>query len=344
MKAFLRAIDYHLPEGRLDNVRLAALHPDWTPEKIEGKTGFVNRAIAAPGECSSDLAVAAAQKLFASAGVGPGEIDFLLLCTQTPDYLLPTTACLVQHRLGLPTTCGALDFNLGCSGFVYGLSLAKGLIETGQAVNVLLITAETYSHLLHEGDRSVRALFGDGAAATLISGVEAEADQIGPFVFGTDGAGAPNLIVPAGGLRKAAVIDAPVIEDAGGNRRTENNLFMNGPEIFNFTLKVVPMSVGSLLEKSKLGPDDIDLWVVHQANRFMLDHLRRKLGIPPEKFPFLLSECGNTVSSTIPIALRMLQVQGRIPAGARLGLLGFGVGYSWAGVTVRWPAPSPKTA
>jgi 3-oxoacyl-[acyl-carrier-protein] synthase-3 len=344
MKAYIRAIDYHLPAGRLDNTSLAALHPDWPPEKIEAKTGFVSRAVAAPGECSSDLAVAAARNLFASAGINPGEIDFLLLCTQTPDYLLPTTACLVQHRLGLPTTCGALDFNLGCSGFVYGLSLAKGLIETGQARHVLLITAETYTHLLHEGDKSVRALFGDGAAATLVSGRPAESDLIGPFVFGTDGAGAPNLIVPAGGLRKPALPDARVIEDTGGNRRTENNLFMNGPEIFNFTLKVVPLSVSSLLAKANLTPDEIDLWVVHQANRFMLDHLRRKLGISPEKFPFLLSECGNTVSSTIPIALRMLQTQGRMPPGGRLGLLGFGVGYSWAGVTVRWPESGATSA
>lgn len=336
MKAFLKAVEYHLPAGRLDNEQLAHEFPDWTPDKIESKTGITHRAVAAAEECSSDLAVAAAQKLFATGVCAPADIDFLLLCTQSPDYFLPTTACLVQHRLGLPTNCGALDFNLGCSGFVYGLSLAKGLIETGQARNVLLITAETYSKFIHPGDKSVRALFGDAAAATLISAKESEVDLIGPFVFGTDGSGANNLIVPTGGTRRAYNPAAPVTEDAGGNRRTENNLFMNGPEIFNFTLRVIPPMASDLIARAGLKAENVDHWVFHQANRFMLEHLRKKLGVPPEKFPILMSHCGNTVSSTIPIALNELQKQGKLAAGQTLALVGFGVGYSWAGAMARW--------
>jgi 3-oxoacyl-[acyl-carrier-protein] synthase-3 len=242
----------------------------------------------------------------------------------------------VQDRLELPTTCGALDFNLGCSGFVCGLSLAKGLVETGQARNILLVTAETYSKFIHPGDKSVRTLFGDAAAVALISGMDSAGDLIGPFVFGTDGSGAKNLIVPTGGTRRAFIPDAAVTEDAGGNRRTENNLFMNGPEIFNFTLRVVPPTVKQLLERAGRKMEEVDYWVFHQANRFMLEHLRKKLGVPPEKFPILMSHCGNTVSSTIPIALCQLQAQGRLAGGQTLALVGFGVGYSWAGAMVRW--------
>ena len=336
MKAFIKAVEYHLPAGRLDNEKLAQEFTGWTAEKIEAKTGIASRAVAGPDECSSDLAVAAAQKLFASRACQPADIDYLLLCTQSPDYFLPSTACLVQNRLGLPTTCGALDFNLGCSGFVCGLSLAKGLIETGQARNVLLVTAETYSKFIHPGDKSVRTLFGDAAAATLVSAKESDVDLIGPFVFGTDGSGANNLIVPTGGTRRAYNPAAPETEDSAGNRRTENNLFMNGPEIFNFTLRVVPPMASDLIARAGLKAEDVDLWVFHQANRFMLEHLRKKLGVPTEKFPVLMSHCGNTVSSTIPIALSELQKQGRLASGQTLALVGFGVGYSWAGGMVRW--------
>lgn len=336
MKAFIKAVEYHLPAGRLDNEKLAQEFADWTADKIEAKTGITSRAVAGPDECSSDLAVAAAQKLFTSGVCPPADIDYLLLCTQSPDYFLPSTACLVQNRLGLPTTCGALDFNLGCSGFVCGLSLAKGLIETGQARNILLITAETYSKFIHPGDKSVRTLFGDAAAATLVSAKESDVDLIGPFVFGTDGSGANNLIVPTGGIRRAYNPAAPAVEDSAGNCRTENNLFMNGPEIFNFTLRVVPPMAGDLIARAGLKAENVDFWVFHQANRFMLEHLRKKLVVPPEKFPILMSHCGNTVSSTIPIALSELQKQGKLAAGQTLALVGFGVGYSWAGAMVRW--------
>lgn len=336
MKAFIKAVEYHLPEGILDNDQLAREFSEWTAEKIEAKTGIQCRHIAGAGECASDLAVAAAEKLFAAGACQPGDIDYVLLCTQSPDYTLPTTACLLQQRLGLPTSCGALDFNLGCSGYVYGLGVAKGLIETGQARNVLLITAETYSKFIHPGDKSVRTLFGDAAAATLVSAIETEVESIGPFVYGTDGSGARNLIVPAGGGRQPFDPAAPVREDADGNRRTDNNLFMDGAEIFNFTLQVVPQTVDQLLGRAGLKMEDVDLWVFHQANRFMLEHLRRKIGVPAERFPIKMAGCGNTVSSTIPIALHDLAVEGELVPGKVIALIGFGVGYSWAGTILRW--------
>lgn len=331
MSATIRAVEYYLPENILGNEELCRQFTDWTPEKVESKTGIRERRIAADDEFSSDLAVKAAQKLFDSGICGPRDIDYLLLCTQSPDYFLPTTACILQDRLGIPTTSGALDFNLGCSGYVYGLGLAKGLIETGQARNVLLITAETYSKFMHSDDRGVRSIFGDAAASTLVSAADGDEPGIGPFVFGTDGSGAPNLIVPAGGLRKRSTG-----EWKPGSVVAEEALFMDGPEIFNFTLKIVPQSVKELLARSNKKLEDIDLFVFHQANKYMLDHLRKKLGVPEEKFYVLMNHCGNTVSSTIPIALKHAMEEGRLQRGQTAMLVGFGVGYSWASTLVRW--------
>ncbi len=334
--ASLRAIEYHLPDRMLSTAELAAEFPGWSVGKIDAKTGIACRHIAGLGECASDLAAAAAQKLFASGACGPADIDYVLLCTQSPDHFLPTTACLLQDRLGIPTTAGALDFNLGCSGFVYGLGLGEGLISSGQASRVLLLTAETYSKFLNPRDRSVRTIFGDAAAATLLTATESPTPRLGPFVYGTDGAGGPNLMVPAGGMRcPHSEATAQEAEDDQGNVRAADNLFMNGPEIFNFTLTVVPDSVNRLLEKAGLSLDQVDLFVFHQANRYMLDHLRKRLRIPPEKFILAMSDCGNTVSSTIPIALKHAAANGQLAKDSLVMLVGFGVGYSWGAAMLR---------
>lgn len=319
MHAVVRAIEYHLPERVLTNDQLAREFPDFPSAKIEAKTGIRERRLAGPDECASDLAVAAAQRLFAT-GLSPRDVDYLLFCTQSPDYPLPTTACLLQQRLGIPTTAGALDFNLGCSGYIYGLSLAKGLIESGQVRNVLLLTAETYSKYLEPSDRGVRTIFGDGAAATWIAAAPTGEAAIGPFVFGTDGGGECNLIVRNGGARQAGRVAT---------------LYMNGGEIFTFTLRAVPKAVAQLLERTRLTLADVDRFVFHQANQYMLEHLRQKLGIAPEKFIIEMRDCGNTVSSTIPIALKRALDAGTVRPGHRVMLVGFGVGYSWGALMLR---------
>jgi 3-oxoacyl-[acyl-carrier-protein] synthase III len=336
VKAAIADIEYYLPETVLTNEHLATAFPEWPAEKIESKLGIRERRIAGPEECASDMGVAAAQALFAKSRLQPADVDFVLFCTQSPDYFLPTTACIVQQRLGIPQTAGALDFNLGCSGFVYGLGLAKGLVETGQAKTVLLITAETYSKFIHPEDKSVRTVFGDGAAATIVRAVESDAAYIGPIVYGTDGRGANNLIVPTGGARRATETNPDLIGDEGGSRRTINSLYMNGAEIFDFTLKIVPVCVGTLLQRAGTSLEAIDLFVFHQANRFVLDHLRKKMRIPTERFYVSMSCSGNTVSSTIPIALKNAHSDGRLVPGMTVALVGFGVGYSWAAAIVRW--------
>lgn len=333
--ACIAAIEYYLPATALSNEELARDFPEWSVDKIYQKTGIATRPVVSGTECSSDLAVAAARKLFASGVVSESEIDYVILCTQSPDYFLPATACLVQEALSLPTSCGAIDVNQGCSGYIYSLGLAKGLIESQQASKVLVITAETYSKFIHPKDKSVRTLFGDAAAATLVVAKEQAAPAMHSFVYGTDGAGAENLIVPAGGARRAVDAEALVErEDESGNVRTDANLYMNGPEIFAFTLRAVPALISAVLSKANLAAEEIDVFVPHQANKFMLDTLVRKSGFPDSKMLRAYEEVGNTVSCTIPIALKMAAEDGRLKPGQRLLLAGFGVGYSWGGCVI----------
>jgi 3-oxoacyl-[acyl-carrier-protein] synthase-3 len=337
MQAAIRAIEYRLPETVISTDQLATEFPDGDVPKIDAMTGIHLRPVAGPEECASDLAVEAARKLFASGVCQPDQVDYLLLCTQTPDHFLPATACLLQHRLGLPRDAGALDFNLGCSGYIYGLGLAQGLIESGQARHVLLLTADTLSKFVHPRDKSARSLFGDAAAATLLVGVDEPAPRLGPFVYGTDGRGAGNLIVPTGGLRRPRTPESAVPSpDASGNLRSQDNLFMDGAEIFNFTLRVVPETIQRLLACAGRSRDDVDLYIFHQANRYILEHLRKRLKIPAEKFLVKMDHCGNTVSSSIPIVLQHAQADGLLRPGALAMLVGFGVGYSWGGALVRW--------
>jgi 3-oxoacyl-[acyl-carrier-protein] synthase-3 len=331
MSARIGAIEYFLPNKIVSNVDIETEFGDWSAEKIEEKTGIRNRHVALNTETSLDLAYEAAKKIFQN--YPKEKIDFLLLCTQSPDYFLPTSACILQDKLGLRTDIGALDFNLGCSGFIYGLALAKGLIESQTANNVLLLTAETYTKMIHPKDRGNRTIFGDGAAATIVE--RSGEDQIYKFVLGTDGQGYKNLIVPNGAFRTKYDPHAIAETDDNGNTRTENHLFMNGPEIFNFTIKSVPRLVSSILEKNNTNLNSVDYVIFHQANKFMIEYLRKKIKIPAEKFYLNMKETGNTVSSTIPIALKDCLEQRILKPDDKVLLAGFGVGYSWGGTMIR---------
>lgn len=331
----------HLPETVLGNEELAALYPAWSAEKILDKTGIRERRIAAEGETAADLAFHAARQLFAQEKVAAADVDFVILCTQAPDYVLPTTACTLQHRLGIPTSAGALDVNLGCSGYVYCLSLAKGLIESGAACCVLVLTADTYSKLIHPLDKSVRTLFGDAATATAVVAAERDAPAIGPFVFGTDGGGAQHLVVPASGFRRPRDASTAVeARDESDNVRSAEHLYMNGAEVMAFTLREVPRTIDALLRKAGVDASAVDHFVMHQANRFMLEALRKKLKLAPERLPICMEDVGNTVSSTIPLALLSMRRQGLLESPKRLMLVGFGVGLSWAACLLSITSPS----
>lgn len=327
MDAYIRAISYYLPERILTNEELAQEFPEWDVDKVYNKVGVRRRHLAAAGETAGDLAEKAARNLFEEYGVAPSEVDFLLLCTQSPDHFLPSTACILQDRLGIPTSAGAFDYNLGCSGCIYGMAMAKGLIAAGLATNVLLLTAETYTKYLHPSDKSNKTIFGDGAAACLISKEKGLA-EIGDFVLGTDGSGAANLMLRTGAARQREKTGRSVMDD-DGHANYEDYLYMNGSAIFNFTLETVPSLMKSLLSKSGLEKEDVGYYVFHQANKYMLSTIRKVCGLPADKFYVDLEETGNTVSSTILIGLKECLGGGKIVPGMKVMVCGFGVGLSY---------------
>jgi 3-oxoacyl-[acyl-carrier-protein] synthase III len=320
MGSYIHSIEYYLPEGVLDNKTLAEEFPEWSAEKIFEKIGILNRHIVSKNETALDLGYHAAEKVLKD--FDKSLIDFVIMCTQSPDYYLPTGACILQDKLGLRKDAGAFDFNLGCSGYIYGLALAKSLINSKIALSVLLIMSETYSKHIHKSDKSNRSIFGDGSAASLI--LSSDEEKIHEFVLGTDGSGRDNLIVRKGGMRNMKIVN---------NEHINDFLYMNGPEIYNFTLDVVPGLVNDVLLKHHLSIEQIDFCIFHQANKFMLEYLRKKIKIDPAKFYINMLETGNTVSATIPIALKDCLEKRIVRPGDKVLLVGFGVGYSW-GATI----------
>ncbi|MBL8892160.1 MAG: ketoacyl-ACP synthase III [Planctomycetaceae bacterium] len=320
--AALGPIAIHYPELIETNEFLAAANPSWDMELIGEKTGIYKRHIAAPSETASDLGVAAAEKLFAEHQIDRSSIDFVLLCTQTPDCPLPTTSCMMQERLGLSTKCGALDFNLGCSGYVYGLSLADGLIRTGAVRRVLLITAETYSKYINPADRSLRPIFGDAAAATLLEAHDEP--SITSMQFGTDGSGANTLLVNQGIRPKEKALRPR------HRARWGSDLYMDGPSLINFAIGAIPNVVEDVLRSEGITMDDVDLFLLHQATYKMLDQLRERLGLVFDKMPLCMRDVGNTVSSTLPILIDDLRQKQQLTPELRTMMIGFGVGWSWA--------------
>ena len=333
MKAYIKAISYFLPEKVFTNEDLVRQFPEWSVEKIISKIGISERHIAAEDETAGDMAIKAAEKLIEEHKIDRNTIDYVILVTQTPDYILPTTACVIQDRLGLPTSIGAIDVNLGCSGFIYGLSLAKGLILGEMAENVLLLTSETYSKHIHPKDKGNRTIFGDAAAATLIS--TSGIAEIKKFSFGTDGRGADNLIVKTGAARIKTKLNDLVIDESG-NPKSSDYLFMDGAEILKYTLDYFPPLVVDTLFRNKMEQGEIDIFVFHQANKFIMELLRKKMKIEDDKFYRFFENVGNTVSSTIPIALKEAFNDGSINGKSNVLLAAPGLGYSWGGTILEF--------
>jgi 3-oxoacyl-[acyl-carrier-protein] synthase-3 len=334
VEAFLRALATHLPENVVTNEQLEAENPDWDMARIASKAGIEARHIVGKSETAGDLAYAAGCKLLIGCGIDPKSIDYLVYCTQSPDYVLPATSCVLQARLGLPTTSGAVDINHGCSGYVYGLQLARALVLSGSARNVLFLTAETYSRYIHPRDWSVRVLFGDAASASLIS-ADGPGARIGGASLGTDGRGAANLSVGMNG--RPTVIAGQSAGDAhedADDFRLPTNLYMNGPQLVSFALREVPELVRQTLAKNDLTANCVKWYVFHQANAFMNGQLGAKLGIDPKQMPSHLKLVGNTVSNTIPLTL--MHSLDQFSAGDYVMLVGFGVGYSWGACVLCW--------
>lgn len=331
MKAYIKAISYYLPEKVVTNDELVQEFPEWTVDKIASKVGVNVRHLASEGETAADMAVLASEQLFSEHKINRDIVDFVILCTQSPDYLLPTSACVIQERLHLRRNIGAFDYNLGCSGYIYGLAIAKGLIAGGIAQNVLLLTAETYNKHLHPRDKGNRTIFGDAATATLVSS-DGYA-EIGNFSLGTDGTGANNLIIKTGGLRCPSKA-GDLAFDENGNPTSSDYLYMNGSEIFSFTQENVPVVVRDTLAKNSIEHEDVNMFVFHQANKYMLNFLRKKIKIAEDKFFVNMANVGNTVSNSIPLALYDALKENKLSGNVLL--CGFGVGYSWGGVILKY--------
>jgi len=327
----IRNIECFLPDKIVNSSQLTDLSDTLTAEKIEAKIGIRERRVVAANETALDLAYEAAKKVLKD--YDRDRIDFIILCTQSPDYFLPTSACILQDKLDLRINIGAFDFNLGCSGYVYGLALSKAVVNGGLAKAVLFVTSETYTKHIHEKDIGNRIIFGDGAAATLIERHEQE--HILEFCLGTDGKGWKNLIVANGGMRNKCDPSAEMNVDEFNGFRSDNHLYMNGPAIFNFTLETVPKLVDDVLKKNGLDRDEIDYFIFHQANKYIIDYLREKIGIPEKKFFSNILLTGNTGSTTIPLALKESIDNHSISPESTVLLCGFGVGYSWGATIIK---------
>lgn len=333
---YLSFISYYLPKQILSNERLIEDFEDWTPEKIYLKTGIKQRHVVTT-ETIIDLGLNSSNKLFLDTNFPKDKIDLLILATQTPDYLLPPSACIIQDRLGLRKNIGAFDFNLGCSAYIYGLAMANSFITSGLASNILFIASETYSKHIHKKDKSVRTLFGDGASASLITKDSFELSaEIGNSDLGTDGSGWDKLIIPSGGGALARSAETSKEFNDGEYIRSKDNLYMDGPSIMSFTLDVVPKSIRETLNKNNLKIEDIDIFVFHQASIFILNYFKKSLRIPDSKFIIEIEDIGNTVSSTIPIALKRALESRKITKGMKVLLVGFGVGLSWGSTIIRF--------
>ena len=324
--AGITALATYLPEKRESTVELVG-------EDTAKKLGITERPIGEKSETAGDMAYKAAENLFAKyPALKREDIHFVLLCIESPDYLVPNTSCHIAARLNLPKECGAVDYNLGCSGYVYGLSLAKGIIETDLSPNVLLLTCNKSSDYINEKDMNMRPLFGDAATATLLERSESSRELIHSFVFGSDGAGHKMLYQPVGGNRNMPR-DYPLeIEtDPNGNVRSNYDLHMDGNGIFIFTMRTVPKLVDDVLNQAKLTRDELDYCVFHQPNGFMMQQLQKKCRLTDVPFYNDIEHIGNTVANSVPIGLESVFQKHKPQELNKVMLAGFGIGLSWAG-------------
>jgi len=336
VKHSIAAISYYLPEFVEDNMELAKEFPGKVDEKLIENIGIKSRHIADRSQRASDIGVIAGNKLFEETGFPKEEIGALVYTSLNHDFITPATSCLVQHQLGLKTSIASFDLNHGCSGYLYGLALAKSISHTLNIDNVLLISSTIPTRYVHPKNLAIRLLFGDAAAATLIRRAPGEGTAgIGEFVLGTDGKGY-NKIVIRDGWDRNPLSDTSLLErtDQFGNIYTDSSIDMDGPGTFFFILKMVPRLINETLEKNNLSLDDIDLFVLHQANHYALEQVRNRMKIPDGKFYYFMETTGNTIQSTVPIALKEAMNEGRIKPGSKVLLAGFGTGNSWGATVV----------
>lgn len=331
----IEGIEIFLGQTTVSNSQLQEENPSWDMSKTLERSGVKSRPIASPGTTALDLAYEAANKLLNQLKCDSCEIDALIFCTQTPDYVLPPNSSLLHGRLNLNSNVMAFDISHACSGFIYGLGIARSLVASGAAKKVLLITSDTYSRLIHPADRSIRPLFGDGAAATMVSSGNLVM-KIKDMSFGTAGKKADRFIVEVGGARNDADISEEVILDRSGRIKSLKHISMDGLGLLSYFNNIIPASVLELLDKNGKAVSDISLFLFHQASRLALEGVARGLKIPNKKMIIDMEETGNLVSSSIPVLISRLLKSSAIPKGQPVILCGFGVGLSWGTALVEF--------
>ena len=335
MKIGIECIEYYLPEKEVNNKELQEIHPDWDVEKVGAKSGVYNRHLASKSETAFDLACHAIEKLLTKNQLKVSDIDGIIFCTQSPDYIMPSNAFLVHKHFKFESKVWAFDYNLACSGYVYGISIARGMIVSGMAKKVLLLNADTYSKYIHPDDRSTSVLFGDGAAASIIS-VRNNGGVI-DISLASSGEEYDSFYIPAGACRLPFSNNTKeLVVDHSGNHRTLENIHMNGFAVWKFISRTVPEQINNILDRNNLTTEDINLFVFHQASKLTLDSLIKSLKIDTTKVYLNLDKVGNTVSASIPIALKFAEIEGKLNKGDLILISGFGVGLSWGSIILNY--------
>jgi 3-oxoacyl-[acyl-carrier-protein] synthase-3 len=321
--ARIAAVCTCVPTARFDNLRES---PDFSEEeirKVTGMAGVAARRLAGNTVCSSDLCVAAAQRALNRLGWKQDSIDALIMVTQTPDYFLPSTACVIHHRLGLADHCAAFDVGLGCSGYPYGMWLAAMMLQGGSVRRVLILHGETPTRFSDKADRSVSLLFGDAGSATALEATGTSSTSEWHYALHSDGSGYNSMIIESGGFR-----------DRFGSDPRKHCVHMNGALVFNFTIKRIPALIDETLTGAGITSNDVDYFIFHQSNQFIMKHLCVKQSISLEKAPIILKEFGNTGGVSIPLTLTEGKLTRPKDRALRLMLLGYGVGFSWGSALV----------
>jgi len=311
-----------VPAHRFDNLKDTTEFSEDEVRKVVAMAGVSARHTADDSICSSDLCFAAAKALLEKLNWATDSIDALIMVTQTPDYFLPSTACVLHERLGLPDQCAAFDLGQGCSGYPYGLWMATMMLSC-DLNRVLLLHGETPSRFAAESDRSVSLLFGDAGSATALETAERETEDEWSFVLQTDGRGYNDLIIEGGGFRNRFCTEVE-----------KNHVHMNGANIFNFTIKRVPPLISDTLELAGVTQEEMDYFVFHQSNRFIMKHLAQKMKLPAEKVPIILDEYGNAGGPSVPLTITRGKLERPVDRALKLILVGYGVGLSWASALV----------
>jgi 3-oxoacyl-[acyl-carrier-protein] synthase-3 len=344
MAAGISALSYALPDGILSHKELQDRFGIKEMDRLISNTGILSRRVCLKNECASDLAYRAAKKLFEDNDIDIKTIDFIIFSSQMPDYLLPTTACILQNRLGLSKSVGAIDINLGCSQYLYSHANAFAMVQSGLAKKVLVMTADTPSRIINPKDRSVVPLFGDGGTAAIIEDV-GEGSGYQDFAFGTDGSEYSALIWPSSGMRERYATDtSEELVDKLGSIRSKNDMYMDGQKIFLFTLKTVPNTLKSFLEKNHLSIDDVDFFIFHQASKMIIDSITRKLKLPESKFNRIYENRGNSGGSTVGISLHHAIKDAKIKGNSKIVLSAFGVGLSWCHAILNFQDKLPESS